>query len=209
VRMHLSFIFYGLAKTTASEKLFTGEPGGVFGRQKDGDGCDVAGSADAAERSLREGGLREIRSDEAAAVRAFSLDHAGTEGIDPDLLRTELAGQHDGDGVDRGLRAGVNRAVRRCDATGNGADVNDAAPFSEVLHSGLRRKEEAQHIDVEVPVKVLLGDGLEGDVLVHARVVYEDVESAEVVDGCFNDALAPRRPWRRRQAQRRPFHRPL
>ena len=72
-----------LAKATASEKSFTGEPGGVFGRQKDGDGGDVAGSADAAdaaERSLREGGLREIRSDEAAAVRAFSLDHAGTEG---------------------------------------------------------------------------------------------------------------------------------
>ena len=149
----------------------------------------IAGSADAAERSLREGGLREIRSDEAAAVRAFSLDHAGTEGIDPDLLRAELAGQHDGDGVDRGLRAGVNRAVRRCDATGNGANVNDAAPLSEVLHSSLRRKEEAQHIDVEVPVKVLLGDGLEGDVLVHARVVYEDVKPAEVLDGCFNDTL--------------------
>ena len=73
--------------------------------------------ADAAERRLREGELFELRSDEAAAVGAFSLDDAGTEGVDPDLLRAELAGQHDGDGVDRGLSAGVNRAVRRCDAT--------------------------------------------------------------------------------------------
>ena len=104
-------VVYGLAKATASEKLFTGEPGGVFGRQKDGDGGDVGRLAGAAERSLRDGGLLEIRSDEAAAVRAFSLDNAGTEGFDPDLLRAEFAGQHDGDGVDRGLTAGVNRAV--------------------------------------------------------------------------------------------------
>jgi hypothetical protein len=40
-----------------------------------------------------------------------------------------------------------------------------------------------------MPMEVLFGDGLEGDVLVHARVVYEDVESAVVLDGSFNDAL--------------------
>ena len=40
-----------------------------------------------------------------------------------DLLRAELSGEHAGDGVNRGLGAGVNHAVRRCDATGNGADV--------------------------------------------------------------------------------------
>jgi hypothetical protein len=32
-------------------------------------------------------------------VGAFGLDYAGTEGVDPDLFRAELAGQHDGDGV--------------------------------------------------------------------------------------------------------------
>ena len=85
--------------------MLTGEPGGVFRGQKDSDRSNVAGLADAAKRSLRENGLLEIRSDESPAVGAFSLDHAGTEGIDPDLLRAELAGQHDGDGVDRGLRA--------------------------------------------------------------------------------------------------------
>jgi hypothetical protein len=65
-------------------------------------------------------------------VGAFSLDYAGTDGVDPDLLRAELAGKHGGDGIDRGLRGGVNRAVRRCDAANNGANVNDAAPLSEV-----------------------------------------------------------------------------
>ena len=133
----------GLAKTAASKKSLAGKLGGVFRGQKDSDGGDITWLADAAERRLREGELFELRSDEAAAVGAFSLDYAGTEGVDPDLFRAELAGQHDGDGVDRGLSAGVNRAVRRCDATGNGAHVYDAASLSEVLHSGLRNKEEA------------------------------------------------------------------
>ena len=74
------------------------------------------------------------------------------------------------------LSARVNRAVRRCDAANNGAHVYDAAPLSEVLRSGLRRKEEAQHVDIEVPVKVLLGDSLDGGQLVHVGIVYEDVD---------------------------------
>jgi hypothetical protein len=94
--------------------------------------------ADATERSLRDGGLLEIRSDDAAAVGAFSLDHAGIDGVDPDLLRPELSGEHAGDGVNRALGAGVNRAVRRCDATGNGADIDDAGAFAEVLDGCLR-----------------------------------------------------------------------
>ena len=64
-------VVYGLAKATGSEKLLAGEPGGVFRRQKDSDGGDVARLADAAKRSLRDGGLLEIRSDDAAAVDAL------------------------------------------------------------------------------------------------------------------------------------------
>src|ERR1700747_1311847 len=97
---------YGLAKATSSEKLLAGEPGGVFRRQKDSDGGDVARLADATERSLRDGGLLEIRSDDAPAVGAFSLAHAGIDGVNPDLLRAELAGEHAGDGVNRALGAG-------------------------------------------------------------------------------------------------------
>jgi len=142
--------------------LLASEPGGIFRRQKNSDRGDVPGLTDAAERGLGDGELLEIRSDEAAAVGAFGLDYARTDGVDPDLLRAELAGQHAGDGVDRALSAGVNRAAWRCDAADKGANVDDATPLSEVLHSGLRRKEEAQHVDVEVPVKVLVVDGLGG-----------------------------------------------
>jgi hypothetical protein len=139
-------LFCGLAKTAASENSLAGQPGGVFRGQKDSDGGDITWLADAAERGLREGGLFELRSDELNASATPSITEY--QGRSPWLVS-----------------ARVNRAVRRCDATGNGANVNDAAPFSEVLHSGLRNKEEAQYIDVEVPVKVLLGDGLEGSVL--------------------------------------------
>ena len=142
--------------------MFASEPGGIFRRQKNSDRGDVPGLTDAAERGLGDGDLLEIRSDEAAAVGAFGLDYARTDGVDPDLLRAELAGQHAGDGVDRALSAGVNCAASRCDAADKGANFDDATPLSEVLHSGLRRKEEAQHVDVEVPVKVLLVDGLDG-----------------------------------------------
>ena len=79
-------VVYGLAKTTGSENLLAGEPGGVFRRQKDGDGGDVARLADAAERSLRDGGLLKIRSDDAAAVGAFSLDHAGIDGVNLGII---------------------------------------------------------------------------------------------------------------------------
>ena len=103
-------------KAAGSEKLLPSKPGGVFGGQKDNDRGDVAWLGDAAERSLRQGGLLEIRSDETAAVSAFSLDHAGTKGVDPDLLQAEFAGQHAGDGIDRCLSTSVNRAVRNFDA---------------------------------------------------------------------------------------------
>ena len=42
--------------------------------------------ADVAERGLGEGGLFELRSDEAAAVGAFSLDYAGTDSVDPGIF---------------------------------------------------------------------------------------------------------------------------
>ena len=200
-------VVYGLAKAAASEKLLAGEPGGVVRSQKDSDGGDVARLADAAERSLRDDGLLEVRADEAAAVGAFGLDHAGIDGVDPDLLRAELAGEHAGDGVDRALGAGVNRAVRRRDAAGDGADVDDAAAFAEVLDGGLRGEQKTEHVDVEMPVELLFGDGLDGSELVHAGVVDEDVEAAVVLDGCVDDALAPRRLWRRRHPRRRPCHR--
>ena len=59
----------GLAKTAASKKLLAGMPGGP---------------PPPPPPPPRE--LSELRSDEAAAVGAFSLDYAGTEGVDLDLF---------------------------------------------------------------------------------------------------------------------------
>jgi hypothetical protein len=125
----------GLAETAARDKLLASEPGGIFRRQENSDRGDVPGLTGAAERGLGDGDLLEIRSDEAAAVGAFGLDYARTEGVDPDLLRSELAGQHAGDGIDRALSAGVNRATWRCDAADKGANVDDTTPHSEVVRS--------------------------------------------------------------------------
>jgi hypothetical protein len=50
-------------------------------------------------------------TDEAGAMRAFSLDHAWIQRVDADLFRAEFAGEHTGDGVDRALCAGVNRTA--------------------------------------------------------------------------------------------------
>src|SRR5438105_4150931 len=135
-------VVYGLAKATGSEKLLAGEPGGVFRRQKDRDGGNIAGLTDASEWGLGDRSRLEVRADNARAMRAFGLDHAGIQRVDADLLRAELAGEHAGDSVDRALGAGVNRAVRRCDATGNGADIDDAGAFAEVLEGCLRREQK-------------------------------------------------------------------
>jgi hypothetical protein len=122
-------------------------------------------------------------------VGAFSLDHAGIDGVDPDLLRAQLAGEHAGDGVNRALGAGVNHAVRRCDATGYGADVNDAGAFAEVLDGCLRGKQKTEHVNVKCLVELVFGDGLDGGELVHAGVVNQDVEPAVVFDGGVDDTV--------------------
>ena len=101
----------------------------------------------------------------------------------------ELLGEHAGDGIDRALGAGVDRAVRRRHAADDGADVDDAGAFAEVLDRGLRGEQEAEDVDVEHLVEVFFGDGLDGRELVDAGVVDEDVEAAEVLDGGVDDAL--------------------
>jgi hypothetical protein len=121
--------------------------------------------------------------------RRTRLSAAGIDGVDLDLLGADLASEHAGDGVNRGLGAGVNRAVRRCDATGNGADVDDAGAFAEVLDGRLRGEQKTEHVNVKCLVELVFGDGLDGSELVYAGVVYEDVESAVVFDGGFDDTL--------------------
>ncbi len=69
-----------------------------------------------AERRLRDERLLEVRADEACGCAALGFDHAGIYRVDADLLWAELLCEHAGDGVDRALRSGVDRAVGRGEA---------------------------------------------------------------------------------------------
>ena len=97
--------------------------------------------------------------------------------------------EHAGDGIDCALGGGVDRAVRRRNAADDRADVDDAAAFAEVLDGGLGGEQKAEHVDVEDLVVVLFGDGFDRRELVDAGVVDQDVEAAELLDGCVDDAL--------------------
>ena len=97
------------------------------------DGGDVANHASATQWRLSDQVLFQIRTYDAATVCALGLNHTGIDGVDADLLRSELAGEHTGDGVQRALGAGVNRGIRRRQAANAGADVDDAAAFARCL----------------------------------------------------------------------------
>ena len=74
-----------LAEAAGGVEKFAGEPAGVLGGEEDGDGGDVAGLADASERSLGLAVLLPFTADEADGVRAFGLDQAGIDGVDADV----------------------------------------------------------------------------------------------------------------------------
>ncbi len=67
--------------------MLAGEPAGVIRSQEHGDGSDVGGLANPADRSLGDDLGREIRADDAAAVGALGLHKPGVERVDADSLR--------------------------------------------------------------------------------------------------------------------------
>ena len=98
--------------------------------------------------------------------------------------------QFSGNGVNRALRPGVHRTVWRRQAADHRADVDDAGAFTEVFHGSLRGEQETEDVHVEDLVVVLFGEGIDGEELLDAGVVDEDVEVAEVLDGCVDEALS-------------------
>jgi hypothetical protein len=58
-----------------------------------------------------------------------------------------------------------------------------------MLSRSLGGEKEAEHIDVELFMEVILGDGLKRRALVDPRVVNEDVEAAVSLDCGVDDAL--------------------
>ncbi len=144
---------------------------------------------------------------EAGGVGAFGFDHPGIDRVHADLLGPKLARQHAGDGVDCALGSGVDGGGCGCDAADNGADVDDAAALADVLEGCLRGEQQAEHIDVEDPVELLFGNRLNRGELVDAGVVDQNVEPAVVFDGCVDNPLRPRRPWKRHPSRRQRCHR--
>jgi len=62
-----------------------------------------------------------------------------------------------------------------------------------VLDRCLGGEEEAQHVDVKLPMKMVFGDGFERSEFVNARVVDEDIEASISRDRRIDDALRPGR----------------
>ena len=70
-------------------------------------------------------------------MHAFSFDHAGIDGVNANLLWSQLARQHTGNGVDGALGAGINGGCRWGNAADNGADIDDATALADVLERRL------------------------------------------------------------------------
>lgn len=76
--------------TAGDEEGLAGDPARIFGGKKDGDGTDVVGLTDAAQRRLRFHGFVKIRSGDAGGMKAFRFDHAGVQRIHADPARPEF-----------------------------------------------------------------------------------------------------------------------
>src|SRR5271169_2255430 len=127
-----------LAEAAAHANQLAGNPLGVVGGEEGSDAGDVVTLADTAERSLRDSPLLEVRTDETCRVRAFGLNHAGVDGVHADLPGAKFLGEDAGDGIDRALSPGIDRAAWRCQATDDRADIDDACALAEVGNSCLR-----------------------------------------------------------------------
>lgn len=145
-----------LAQAATGDELLAGEPAGIIRGQEDGDGGDVARSANASERGLCDEGFLEVGADHAGVACAFGIDRARVERVDADLLRTEFAREHAGNGIERSLGADVEDTARRGDAADHRADVDDATAFPQEFDGGIRNEQQPEHVDVEVPVEAFI-----------------------------------------------------
>jgi hypothetical protein len=176
-------------EAAAGELELAGEPGGVVGGEEDRDGGDVAGLSEPAEGGLGDHGFFHVRAEEAGGLGAFGFDEAGVDGVDADFAGAEFLGQDGGDHVERAFGGRIDGGAGGLESDDGRADVDDAAALAEVLDRGLGGEQKAEHVDVELAVKVFLGDRFDGSEFVDAGVVDEDIEAPVVLDGGVDDAL--------------------
>jgi hypothetical protein len=119
-------------------------------------------------------------------MHALSLHHAGIDGVDANIPRSELFRQRFGHSVDRRLCCAVNGPRGWCRGACHRADVNDvAAVCPEAIHRLLRAVDEAENIEIKQSVKMLFRYGFEREEFVNTGVVNQYVESP---NACFVSA---------------------
>src|SRR4051812_35327950 len=160
-----------LPESARGDEVFAREPAGLVTGEEDGNGGDVVGFAEAAERGAGDRLPFEIAAHDSGRVRALGLDPAGVDRVDPDLTRAQFPGEHAGDGVDGALGGRVYDRAGRGERADDRADVDHtAACGAEALGRLLGREDQAEDVGVELAVEFGLGDGFERVELVYAGV---------------------------------------
>ena len=152
-----------LPLAAGKDERLAGDPTRLVGGVEHRDPGDIIRSADAAERRLGLHLSAEVALGDARGVKPLGFHHARVQGIHPDPLRAELFRECDRHGVHGRLGRAVDRRVLDRHGTDDRADVDDrAARRTHELDRLLSRQQQAEHVEVELLVEVLRGDGLQG-----------------------------------------------
>src|SRR5712691_10567039 len=123
-------------------------------------------------------------------MHAFGLHHSRIDGVHANFAWTQLLGKSPGYGVNRSFGGGVDRGIWGGEGTHRRTDVDDAATCgTEILGRLLGRKHKAEDVQVEVFVKMLLGDALQRQKFVDTCVVDQNVKFAECLLSLGKEAL--------------------
>jgi hypothetical protein len=96
-----------LANAAGGEEVFTGKPSRIVRGQKHRDRSYIADNASPSEGSLGDEVFLQVGADDAAAVRAFRFNHAGVDGVYPDLPRSQFPCENARNGVQGALGGGM------------------------------------------------------------------------------------------------------
>src|SRR5882724_11144579 len=122
-------------------------------------------------------------------MSALRLNHAGIERVDANLPRSEFPGQGFRYGVHRRFGSAVNRTARNRGGTGNRTYIDDGAGRTELLDCFLGSENQAENIQVELPVEMLLCNAFERKEFINAGVIHENVELAKGFPGLDEEAF--------------------
>src|SRR5712671_193888 len=159
---------------------FARDPGRVRGREEYHCASDVLRLANAAQWCLGFRLFSHVAFSDARSMCSFRLHHAGVNCVDPNPARAEFRGERTRDRIHRPFRATVNRPIGKAFNAGYRTDVDDVSTSRiEQPYRGLRSEDQAEHIQIELFVEVLLSHVFQRGELIDARVVDENVEPAK------------------------------